>query len=433
MIEPMLDSTTATPVRRPAPSATPSATHSATHSATQPNEHLTPTIRRALRRSLLWVACVVFLIVIALVTLTLGKSSASGTEFAAANAGPSGSAALARVLADRGVVVTDAASFTSARRSLISVHPTTLFLIDSHGYLSKSRLEKLSALATNTVLLSPNYDQLRWLVPSVRQAGFVPAKPLKADCSLPAAVKARSVSGAGEGYRVIGIGEGTITCFASDKISTGSGTGSTYSVVQLHNGPRSLTIVGTSAAFTNEYILKEGNASLALNLLGAHPHLTWYLPTIADAEAAGERSIAALTPTWVSSVLLLSLLTAGVAAFWRGRRFGPLVVENLPVIVRSNETMQGRARLYQRSGARLRALDALRIGALSRLAFQCGLPTLATVDEVILAVAQATASDPRSVRTLLVEAVPRSDRALVRLSDELAQLERNVGRDIRPH
>ncbi len=39
------------------------------------------------------------------------------------------------------------------------------------------------------------------------------------------------------------------------------------------------------------------------------------------------------------------------AAFWRGRRFGPLVVENLPVTVRASETMLGRARLYEKSRA----------------------------------------------------------------------------------
>ena len=66
--------------------------------------------------------------------------------------------------------------------------------------------------------------------------------------------------------------------------------------------------------------------------------------------------------------MILLLLVFLAAAFWRGRRLGPLVVENLPVVVRASETMEGRARLYQKSSARLHALDALRIGAIQRLA-----------------------------------------------------------------
>jgi hypothetical protein len=101
-------------------------------------------------------------------------------------------------------------------------------------------------------------------------------------------------------------------------------------------------------------------------------------------------------------------------------------------VVRASETMEGRARLYQKGAARLRALDSLRIGSISRLATQCGLPRLATVDDVIAAVAAITARDTAVIRSLLLTADPHSDRELVRLSDELLDLERAVARDIRP-
>jgi hypothetical protein len=102
------------------------------------------------------------------------------------------------------------------------------------------------------------------------------------------------------------------------------------------------------------------------------------------------------------------------------------VVENLPVVVRASETMEGRARLYQKSSARLHALDALRIGAIQRLATQCGLSRLAEVDEVVAAVAALTDTDRIRVGDLLVDAVPATDRELVRLSDDLLELERAV-------
>ena len=102
---------------------------------------------------------------------------------------------------------------------------------------------------------------------------------------------------------------------------------------------------------------------------------------------------------------------------------GPLVVENLPVVVRSGETMEGRARLYQRSSARLRALDSLRIGSIDRLAAAVGLPSTASVADVCDTVAALTGSDRGAVRDLLVDAQPHTDGQLVTLSDQLARLE----------
>ena len=99
--------------------------------------------------------------------------------------------------------------------------------------------------------------------------------------------------------------------------------------------------------------------------------------------------------------------------------------------MRASETMEGRARLYQKGAARLHALDALRIGAVSRLATLCGLSRLATVDDVIAAVATVTTRDPAGIRSLLLTAEPRTDRDLVRLSDELLELERHLARAIR--
>jgi hypothetical protein len=232
------------------------------------------------------------------------------------------------------------------------------------------------------------------------------------------------VSGAGRGYRVIGQGADATTCF-------GSGS-KVFSLIRLESGSHTVTVLGTSDAFSNEHVAERGNAALALNLLGANPRLVWYLPTIDDSAVAGGPSIAELTPVWVSPVLALLVIVAIVAAFWRGRRMGPLVIENLPVTVRASETMEGRARLYQKGAARLRALDALRVGTIDRLAAQCGLPRLASVDDVIAAVAQLTASDPLEVRSLLLDDAPRTDRDLVRLSDRLLELERSVARATRP-
>jgi hypothetical protein len=131
-------------------------------------------------------------------------------------------------------------------------------------------------------------------------------------------------------------------------------------------------------------------------------------------------------------VLLLLLLVFVAAAIWRGRRFGPLVVENLPVVVRAGETREGRARLYQRSSARLRAADALRIGAIGRLARAVGLPRVSTADEVADAVAAATRRDRASIRGILIDDIPSTDAQLLALSDALAELERATAAAVTP-
>jgi hypothetical protein len=125
-------------------------------------------------------------------------------------------------------------------------------------------------------------------------------------------------------------------------------------------------------------------------------------------------------------MLVLALLAGVAAAVWRGRRLGPLVVEQLPVVVRSRETVEGRARLYARAGARLRAADALRIGTIGRLAPALGLSRLASVDDVVNAAAARTGRDRAALRALLIDTAPPSDAALVALSDELARLEAAV-------
>jgi hypothetical protein len=180
-------------------------------------------------------------------------------------------------------------------------------------------------------------------------------------------------------------------------------------------------VLGAGDALTNEFVLEQGNAALALGLLGRTELLVWYLPGLDD--LAAPPSLGEVSPDWVTPSVLLLILVVVAAAFWRGRRLGPLVVENLPVVVRASETMEGRARLYQRSSARGRALDALRVGTVSRLATALRLGRAATVDDVAWATADRTGRDLQQVRQLLIDAEPATDADLVRLSDGLLDLE----------
>ncbi len=243
---------------------------------------------------------------------------------------------------------------------------------------------------------------------------------LEPGCEVEDAVRAGAVAPGG----LYTAGDGIAACYPA---ADGFGL-----LVRSVDGGR-VAAVDAAALFTNEHLAENGNAALAANLMGRHPLVVWYMPGPGDTDLADANpSLGELTPPWVSPVIVL-LLIAGVAAgIWRGRRFGPLVAERLPVTVRASETTEGRARLYARAGDPLHAADRLRIGALRRLAALLGLSANAAAPEIADAVAGRTGLDRRAVRGILFDEVPRSDADLVALSTRLRDLEDAARAAVRP-
>lgn len=383
----------------------------------------TPTVRKASRKILYWVIATVALLVVALIVIMLtGSAQQAGASLSPTSASPTGSKALAEVLRQHGVTVTATATMSETRTASKRASDTTIFLVDDGNYLNATDLRELERLSSRLIIMSPNFDQLDAIAPEVALAGSVKGK-LSADCALPPVQRAKTVTGKGSGFRLVGSDTSALPCL-------GSGDG-IHSLVQLRHDGKSLTLIGTRDAFSNEFVQYEGNAALALGLLGETPNLVWMLPTIAESSAAGA-TIGELTPAWTSTIMLLLILTVVAAAFWRGRRFGPLVIEALPVTVRASETMHGRARLYQKASAHLHAVDALRMGAIDRLSKLCGLPSAATVDDVIRAVAQITGRQSAHIAYVVRDAEPSSEKELIELSDALLELEAATTTATRP-
>jgi hypothetical protein len=381
----------------------------------------TPTLRLAVKRSGFWVAAGAGALVVAIIaTVLAGGSQVGGRPLAADNPAPAGAMALVEVLRSQGVTVTVVDTLAEATTAATESANSTLFTFDADGYLTRGQLKTMSGLATRTVIADPNFDAILALSPDVGFGGLAASDPRTAGCGIPAAVKAGRVSTGGKTLSITANADGVTGCFPSG--------GTAFAMVSRTIADRTLTLVADTAVFRNDTITLEGNAALALNLLGAGGDLIWYLPTLADVARTGPPSLGALTPGWVTPTLVLLVLVSLTAMIWRGRRFGPLVAENLPVTVRAGETMEGRARLYARSSARLRALDALRVGAIQRLAATVGLSRLATLDEVVLAVAATAGRAPSQVRLTLVDAIPATDRDLITLSDQIQDLERATTR-----
>jgi BarA-like signal transduction histidine kinase len=382
---------------------------------------LTATVGATLRRSLFWIGVVVVLAIIVLVTIAVAGGSAGGVRLSASNAAPAGARAVAEVLRQQGVRVVETSSLDETQRAISDRANTTLFIADENRYLDDGQLQRAVSLAAHVVIADPAYSELAAVAPSVSQAGVVTGT-LTADCSVRAVENAGSATGGPNGYRVTGDATGVTACLGSgDKV---------YSLIQLNDG--SLSVLGATNALTNEHVAEAGNAALALTLLGHDPTLVWYLPSVDDIASGAPADLGSLTPPWLIPVTILLGFLFVAAAVWRGRRLGPLVIENLPVTVRASETMLGRARLYEVSSSRLRALDALRIGTIARLAAACGLGPTASVDEIVGAVAALVGASTAEIARVLVDAVPSTDRELLRLSDELRELERAVGRAARP-
>jgi hypothetical protein len=198
-------------------------------------------------------------------------------------------------------------------------------------------------------------------------------------------------------------------------------------------GKLAATLIGNSSLLTNEKLADSGNAALGLNVLGRDQTVVWWLPSATDPLQIGTGdeppSITDLVPGWVRIALLQLAIAVLVVVWWRGRRLGRVVVEPLPVVVRATETVEGRARLYRRAGARDRAAAVLRDRTTSRLRSLLGLPRNAGLDEVVPAVVARTGRDSSAVTALLAPGgTPLDDAGLTRLADALDTLEDEVRR-----
>ncbi|MEU2670801.1 DUF4350 domain-containing protein [Streptomyces sp. NPDC007164] len=341
-----------------------------------------------------------------------------------------GSRAVAELLKERGVSVRVVTTLDDATAA---VGPDTTLLVASPNLLAPRQQGELRAAtdssAGRTVLLAAGPPSVRTLVPGVGAKSAGPVATRSPECSLPAARSAGDAETGGFGYASDGLD--TIGCFPSGGLPT---------VLLLEQGAGDTVLLGSPALLRNDRLANQGNASLALQLLGSRPHLVWYLPSLADTSAASEnegaegvgtsddRSFADLIPQgWLWGTLQLAL-AAVLAAIWRARRLGPLVAERLPVAIRASESTEGRARLYRKASARDRAAESLRSATRTRLAPLMGVPPRDAHSPSVLvpAVSARLGSTDDSLQTLLFGPAPSDDAALVRLADQLDTLEREV-------
>jgi hypothetical protein len=332
--------------------------------------------------------------------------------------GQEGTRALVEITRQHGTPVTVARSVSAAAGALNST-PDTLLVIAQSDRLTPTDLATLRALPGDRLLLEPTGDTLDALAPGVEPDG-VTSGTISPGCSLPAAANAGSIGLiGGEVYKAPA---GATTCYIGD---------GRPSLVQLPVNGANVTVIGSGEPFTNKRLTDEGDAALGMNLLGSRSNVVWLLPALPPPGAGGQKSFTELVPFGVKLAVLQAVIAVVLVALWRARRLGPVVVEPLPVVVRSAEAIEGRARLYRSRGATDRAAMALRAGALERLTALLGMPKSAASDpamanEIIAGIAAHTGEPHAAVGAALYGPPPMDDAELVRLSGYLDELERQV-------
>jgi hypothetical protein len=324
-----------------------------------------------------------------------------------------GSRALAELLRAEGVAVT----VTQASADVGAAGADTTVLVASPQLLAPHQLQTVQRSGADLVLVDPGQEALAVLAPAATEAAlYEPVDVREPGCSLPAASAAGPAELGGVLYRTTG----GIGCYSDDGGAA---------LVQVVERGRTVTVLGTPAPLTNGQLAQEGNAALAMRLLGAKPRVLWYLPAPEAAPTDQRRSLSELVPPgWAWGAVQLGF-AAVVAALWRARRLGPVVREPLPVVVRAVEVVEGRGRLYQRAGAREHAADTLRAATRSRLTSLLGLAQAegdVAPTALVEAVTARTERPPAEVHALLYGPAPADDQALVRLADELDTCERKV-------
>jgi uncharacterized protein DUF4350 len=191
-----------------------------------------------------------------------------------------------------------------------------------------------------------------------------------------------------------------------------------------------LLLFGADQALTNDQILRADNAAVALRLLGQDDTLVWYVPSLDDLTGDDGVSLRTLVPRWIEPGLALLAVVMLTVILWRGRRLGALATEPLPVVVRAVETTRSLGRLYRRSGDREHAAEALRKAARSRLSERLRLGSTTPPDVLAREVARRTGRTEEDVVSVLGPSggVPSTDRDLITLATQLAELDREVRR-----
>lgn len=363
------------------------------------------------RRSWRWVAAILLVLAVIAGVDAYLTAPRPGARMDPASTGPDGAHALVELLRDAGVDVVVADTIADVERA---ARPDALILVAQSQYLTDAVTDRLARIRSDLLLVEPTTRAREALLPGVEVSG---ASGFDSDpnCTLREAVRSGSVRFGPTNTFKAKDGRAMTRCYDG-------------ALIRFRDGGRVVTAVGSTDFMTNGSLLHAGNAALAMNLAGDRPRLVWYAPHHVEGETSAKASLFDLIPPNVRWIVWQLALVVLLVAAWKGRRPGPLVAEELPVVVRASETVEGRGRLYRSRRARDRAAAALRTATLQRLLPRLGLGAGADPVAVVSTVARRTGSDPGFVSYHLFGPPPTTDHDLLQLARALDDIERQVAR-----
>lgn len=326
---------------------------------------------------------VLTLSVLLLVLLVMTARPHTNTPLDPDNPSPHGAQAVARVLEQHGVAVDRAGNLDELRRGNTG-DETTVLLTDEFLIPHDERQDFLASARTAGTLVVVDPSD------SLRESLF----DQEADESENGPVYAAS---AGDGKKIVALNDPTL--------------------------------------LTNASVDDGDNARQALTSLGERRRMVWISTwNGATGEQTGLDWPAWKTPlTWAIGLSVLFLVVL------RGRRFGLLALEPMPVTVKAVESTRALASLYRRSSARDSAASALRDGTASRVGAGLGLSQGRRSPDLVADALRArggtttegdddakTPNVPHDLAERLTGPPPENDKALVELARELDRLEKEI-------
>ncbi|WP_301799565.1 DUF4350 domain-containing protein [Nocardioides sp. ChNu-153] len=375
-----------------------------------------PGRRRSLRTALV-VGLALLALIVTAVALGRGQPTYSG-RLDPDDATPTGGRALARVLADQGVDVVVARDADALADADVD-DATTVLVSDPAALGERGARDLVDATAPGRLVVAdpgPGAVDLLGLDVDPRWAGE--AEDLAADCDRAAA---EDLEADLDGLE-IAVDSALALEDADGCFPTADGV-----LLAVEEG---VVLLGADDLLTNDQVLRADNAAVALRLLGASDRLVWYVPDPDDLVGDQGVGLGAALPRWVVPAGWLLVAVVVALAWWRGRRFGALAVEPLPVTVRAIETTEGRGRLYRGARDRQHAAHALRSATRERLAAQLGASRRTDPHALVVEVAARSGRDVGAVGALLHPSapVPDDDAGLVAFANLLTDLEKEVRR-----
>ena len=357
----------------------------------------------------------VALMLIPVLVTVWARTITSTTPLAIDNPKDWGTMALAELLRDEGISVSKAGSLSQAVDA--GRQGATIAVVNADRLSNQDR-RALAESGGDVVVVGAESgsDALAGLTGMTAKGTAAAASSTRApQCNDADAQAARSLAGTRASVSLQGDGD-AVGCFpvGEDRYA--------YATDSLPSGA-TLRVLPDPAPVTNAHLAQEGHAALGVRALGHHSRVLWLDGEHMEAPSVWNSSS---TPPWLPVLIFQLLVIAGVLAIVQGRRFGGIVSEDLPVVVRSIETTVARGRLYRQGSDRPRAAQALRSGAALRLGATLGLPPGTSRRDVIAAVSLASGIAPATVDSLLYGPPPTSDNALATLAVQLDQLESEV-------